>query len=245
MAGKNEALFKPFLFADQELRALVDGLAVKGGALGEALAHLRAGNPGEAEVVLASAMLTAPTEVGGWHKLVLAAAQSARGNEAAAIRTLRNLADASKESRIRLWTWLALRRRGVEPDAALARRVDGVVVEVEGGRGVETLAAYADGTARYLLPTGQRLVWEAPDGRLAQPIAAVVAGAGAVLDALAPGRLPGEPGAATARMTALTPGGPRAAEEPLADAAAATSPRAAFFTAATALLAKLIEIAGW
>src|SRR5262249_58503713 len=69
MARKNEALFKPFLFADQELDALVADLAPRAGALAEAKSKLDAGDPGEAEVVLTAAMLTRPDEVGAWHRL--------------------------------------------------------------------------------------------------------------------------------------------------------------------------------
>src|SRR5262249_54396909 len=45
MARKNEALFKPFLFADQELDALVADLAPRAGALAEAKSKLDAGDP--------------------------------------------------------------------------------------------------------------------------------------------------------------------------------------------------------
>src|SRR5262245_38916152 len=154
MARKNVALFKPFLFADQELDALLADLAPPAGALAEAKAKLDAGDPGEAEVVLTAAMLTRPDEVGAWHRLALAAAQARRGNAAAAPRTLRTLAETTRESRIRLWAWTALRGLGAAPAPEVATTVEGVVAEVDGGHGVETLAAYRDGTARYLLANG-------------------------------------------------------------------------------------------
>jgi hypothetical protein len=244
--ARKEALFKPFMFADQELDALLADIAPSPGVLADAVAALRAGNPAEAEVVLRAAMLTRPDEVGGWHGLVLASALERRGNGEAAVAALRPLADGAAESRIRLWAWTALRRHGVTPPDAVAARADGVIVEVEGGRGVETLAVYADGTARYLLPTGAKVIWEAPDKRLEKPIAAVIAAAGARAPALpVSGRLPGEPASGLARMTLLTPAGARAVEEPLAAALNDASPHAGLFAAATALLEKILEIAKW
>jgi len=245
MAGKNAALFKPFLFADQDLDTLVDTMAAKGGALGEALEHLRAGRAAEAEVALASALLSMPTEITPWHRLALAVAQRRRGKDDAARRTLRALADSTKESRIRLWTWTALRGLGVEPDQAAGRRVDGVVVEVDSGSGVETLAAYADGTARYLLPNGRPFIWDAPDGRLAAAIADVMTAATELAPALAGGRLPAEPAAHMARMTVLRASGPRATDETLDAAAASGTPAAKLFSAATALLTQVLALAGW
>jgi len=245
MPGKKETLFKPFLFADQDLDELASDIAPRQGALAEAVGHLRAGNPGEAEVVLASAILTNPGEVGPWHRLVLAMAQVRVGKSAAAIRTLRSLGDSTQESRIRLWTWQALRRLGVEPAPEVARRVEGVVIEVDGGHGVETLAAYADGRARYLLPTGAKVIWDAPDGRLERAVADVVAGGALVIEATTPGRLPGEPAPGAARMTLLTGAGPRAAEEPLVDAAKDDGPRAALFGPATRLMQAIVAIAKW
>lgn len=245
MAGKNEALFKPFLFADQDLDALLLGMTPRPGALAEAVGHLRADNAAEAEVVLGSAILTAPGEVTPWHRLVLALAQTRRGNAAAATRTLRGLAGSSKEARIRLWCWQALRRLGATPSDAEARKVEGVVVEVESGHGVETLAAYADGTARYLLPTGAKVIWDAPDARLERAVADVIAGAAPVLDLLQVGRLPGEPGASTARMTVLSPSGPRAADEPLDAATTEASRFAPLFAPATTLMQKIVALAKW
>jgi hypothetical protein len=245
MARKNEALFKPLLFADQALDVLVADMAPPPGALAEAQAKLAAGDAAEAEVVLTAAMLTRPDEIGAWHRLALAAAQTRRGNHAAATRTLRGVADGTRDSRLRLFAWTALRGLGVAPPGDVADSVEGVIAEVDGGHGVETLAAYADGTARYLLATGAKVIWDAPDDRLAKPIAAVIAaGAGAVATTT-PGRRPGEPGPGQARLTLLTPAGPRASEESLAQAAGDASPRAALFGAVTDLLRQVLAIAKW
>jgi hypothetical protein len=242
--GRKQALFKPLLFAEQDLDDIVADIAPQGGALADAVAQLRAGKPGEAEVVLTAAMLARPDEVGGWHHLLFAAAQDRQGKRAPMAKRLRNLAGFMTESRIRLLAWSALRRRG-EDVGAPPDRVEGVVTEVEVGGGVDTLAAYADGTARLLLHTGARVVWDAPDERLAPAIRAIIDAAGALAPPPPAGRLPGEPGPGQARLTLLTPGGPRAAEEPLATIWREGAPWAALFGASTTLLEQIVELAGW
>lgn len=42
-------------------------------------------------------------------------------------------------------------------------RVHGVVLDVPLDAGVDTLAAYADGTARYINHTGRTIIWEVPE----------------------------------------------------------------------------------
>lgn len=245
MAGKKEALFKPFLFADQDLDVLVAEMAPRAGALAEAIAHLRAGKPREAEIVLGSAILTDPADVGAWHRLALAAAQAGGGKTPAAVRTLRNLLDGARESRIRLWAWTALRRLGAEPPPEVASAVEGAVVEVGVAGGVETLAVYADGTARCLLPTGDRFIWDRPDDRLKPACDAVLAGAAAVVGVTGSGRLPGEPRAGAARMTLLVPSGPRSIEESADAAAAEASLSRPLFAPAVRLRAAIASLAGW
>jgi hypothetical protein len=238
MAAQN-ALFKPYLFGDQELAELIQQMSPPAGLLADAVARLREGRPDEAEVILTAALITRPREMGPWHRLLLAAALEARGNVAGATAALRALAQHTTESRPRLWAFTALRRLGGDPQGP----AEGALVEVEAGRGVETLAAYADGTARYLLPTGARVIWDRPDDRLKAPIESVIGAARAVAASLEAGRLPGEPGAGLARLTVLTPAGARSAEAPVAEVA--SSPAAPLYAAATALLDQILAISRW
>lgn len=67
--------------------------------------------------------------------------------------------DSTQESRVRLLT--AHRLKGfssVQPKPELL----GVVVEVALEEGLDVLAAYADGSARYLNHSGRAIVWESP-----------------------------------------------------------------------------------
>lgn len=245
MAGRKDVLFKAVLFADQDLDALVADMKPPPGPLADAVARLQEGQPGEAEAIISTEMITRPKEIGAWHRLLLAAALSRRGNVPAATRALQKLLDDAPESRLRLWGWQALRHLGVPPAAEIAHRAEGVVVEVDSGKGCETLAAYADGTARYLLPSGARMLWNKPDGRLSQPIEALLTSATEVAPLLAEGRLPGEPASGGARATVLTASGPRAIEGRFDETLEGSSPARPLFAAATALLEQILAIAKW
>jgi len=230
MSGPTER-FKRMLFADQTLGELVALMAPREGVLHDARALLVGGDAAGAEAALVAMMLATPEEMSPWHRILLAASQLARGNREPGIRTLRALTDTATESRVRLWGWRALRDLGVVADAP--DQVAGVVAEVHGEEGVDTLAAYADGSARHLLHTGEKLIWDKPDDRLAGAIAAVVAAAQA---AVPPGVLGGEPARGHVRHTLLTLGGPRSFEEPLREAGA-------LFAAETALLSQILAMA--
>lgn len=48
-------------------------------------------------------------------------------------------------------------------DASSHRTVQGVILDVPLEGGIDTLAAYADGTARYINHSGRTIIWEVPD----------------------------------------------------------------------------------
>lgn len=66
-------------------------------------------------------------------------------------------ADRGSESRVRLLAGNALRAAGM---AVQARELLGVVAEVGLDGGLDTLAAFADGRARYINHTGKMVFWE-------------------------------------------------------------------------------------
>ena len=71
------------------------------------------------------------------------------------------LAQPGLESRHYLEAWTALNALGIAPDASSAKHVYGVVLDVPVGGGRDTLAAYEDGSARYLNYSGKAIVWDA------------------------------------------------------------------------------------
>ncbi len=67
------------------------------------------------------------------------------------------------ETRQILWIWSALRELGEQPERESAGEILGAVIEVPVQRAYNTLAAYRDGSARYLNYSGAAIVWDAPD----------------------------------------------------------------------------------
>ena len=86
------------------------------------------------------------------------------GKKDAAIARLRGVLELPDlETRTVLWTWSALRELGENPDPKLSFEVLGVVMEMPSGDGYDTLAAYVDGSARYLNFSGKAIFWDTPD----------------------------------------------------------------------------------
>ncbi|HEX8605243.1 MAG TPA: hypothetical protein VF774_21540 [Pseudoduganella sp.] len=97
--------------------------------------------------------------------------------------------DPAEESRVRLLAWQWLRAAG-QPVAS--RELLGVIVEVPLEGGLDVLAAYADGTVRYLHHTGRVAVFEgapeevAEQGKLLVHAAIALAARGTVKHRAAP-----------------------------------------------------------
>lgn len=123
------------------------------------VSSLQSGALAEAEEWLAN-------EISRYPYVLLAAAHVKLKMEEAAEagRLLRAVTLISNEARMRLWAWHNLRQLGKYPSPDLARQVLGVIIEVpfEGER-ADVLAAYADGTARYINHQGGMIVWDRMD----------------------------------------------------------------------------------
>ncbi len=86
------------------------------------------------------------------------------GKKEEGIARLRSVLDLPQlETRIQLWAWSALRELGEKPDPKFAFEVLGVIIEMPSGDGYDTLAAYVDGSARYLNFSGKAIFWDAQD----------------------------------------------------------------------------------
>ncbi|HZV71208.1 MAG TPA: hypothetical protein VFG10_16755 [Saprospiraceae bacterium] len=68
--------------------------------------------------------------------------------------------DENTESRVRLLAYLKLRSAGVEVEA---RQLEGVIVEVALDDGLDVLASFRDGTARYINHSEKMIIWETTD----------------------------------------------------------------------------------
>jgi hypothetical protein len=89
------------------------------------------------------------------------------GKKAEAIALYRRaLTEPGVDTRLTLWIWSGLRELGQKPEPKFALEVLGVVAEVPVKNGYDTLAAYSDGTARYLNVGGSGVFWEVPDAKI-------------------------------------------------------------------------------
>lgn len=120
---------------------------------------------------------------------LLALADAAERHDAGAARNILGslVPPADRETRMHLQSWTLARLAGVDPGED-AKNVLGVVVDVHLDEGLDTLAAFLDGSARYLNHGGGGVVWETPDmavGQLVRQLigeAAVVVAMGAPLE---------------------------------------------------------------
>jgi hypothetical protein len=142
--GSDSDLIRQMLFASQSLEELTSRMKLDG-------------KPGPLQSIADA------------HRQVVA------GNRAAAIALLRAILEAPQlETRTSSWVWSALRELGEKPEPKSAFEVLGVVIEMPSGGAYDTLAAYVDGSARYLNFSGKAIFWDAPDPVIKQLCLAMV-----------------------------------------------------------------------
>jgi len=180
-----------------------------------------------------------------WTTFVTARRYAAVGDVGSAVfGWQRVVAMPGLEARHYAQAWTFLRQYGVQPPPAEAKRLLGVVIEVDRGpAGLDLLAAYPELTARFYAGTGGGIVWERPDGSLDAHIGALFDASNPVLERIDPWtqpRLPPPP-AEHIRLNFLSPGGLHFGQAPFAmfeqDALAGPVVRAG-----TALLQALIAV---
>ncbi|HEX9019537.1 MAG TPA: hypothetical protein VF806_10130 [Anaerolineaceae bacterium] len=115
-------------------------------------------------------------EISRYPWMLMAAAQVKLKMEetAEAGRLLRAVTLLSSDARLRLWAWHNLRLLGKYPSPDLGRQVLGVIIEVPFEERMDTLAAYADGTARYINHQGGVIVWDRVDETITPLVMAVI-----------------------------------------------------------------------
>ncbi len=147
------------------------------------------------------------------------------------------------EARMTLQAWTALRALGRPPSPEIAGTLMGVVIEVGMKEGLDLLAAYLDGTARYWNYSGRGVVWERPTVSLEPHVNRVLAAARTILPNIGvwegPRRPPPEFG--IIRLNLLTPAGIAFGEGPFE--VLAKDPMAKpLIDAATNLMQQLTEL---
>lgn len=182
-----------------------------------------------------------------WDAFVRARGHLADGDQDLAIREWSSIETRAGfggvESRHLLQAWTFLRSVGIQPDASIAGQVLGVVAEVAVDGQHDVLAAYADGSARYLNHAGSSTIVDDGPAELAPLVAAVIAAGQALGDQIGPwteSALPDLPEGHT-RFTMLTRGGPRFGQGP-AEVIQSDALAVPLFTAATGLLVAIVDL---
>jgi hypothetical protein len=174
-----------------------------------------------------------------WDSFARARQLAHSGQQQEAVKIWRQIAATEGlESRQVLQAWHFLREAGEQPPADRAKLVLGAVAEMPVSGGHDLLAAYRDGTARYLNYSGKAVVWE---DRSVAPIQSAIndwlAKAQVIVNAIGPWNQPALPPLPPghARLMMLTPSGPHFGQGPVADLSADQAARS-FITAATGLM---------
>ncbi len=140
--------------------------------------------------------------------IVELAAAAEAGDAPAALRTIAAAPAPERETRLFLQAWHLARLAGIDPGLS-GRRALGVVVDMHTDDGLDTLAGFRDGSARYLNYSGAGVVWEAPDAEIGRLVDDLLFRAEEVVAVTGPldGERPGPPGHGGAMISILTPGG--------------------------------------
>lgn len=145
-----------------------------------------------------------------WASFVKAKQLLQKGDRSSAAAVLQKItAMPGLESRHYLEAWNTLHGLGVNPPADKAKTVYGVVVEVGMKNGADIVAAYADGSARYLHHSGAGTLWERPDNSLDDEINALLKAGQTVAQKIGPWEQarPAAPTEGNVRLNMLTPSG--------------------------------------
>ncbi|PWT93522.1 MAG: hypothetical protein C5B55_04395 [Blastocatellia bacterium] len=120
------------------------------------------------------------------------------------------------ETRHYLQAWHFLRDLGEQPRREYAKKVLGVVVEVGLDEGLDIVAAYLDGNARYFNYSGAAVIWEHPNDSLDTEIEALLEAGQAVVQQTGPWdkARPDPPATGNVRINLLVPEGLNFGEGP-------------------------------
>jgi len=182
-----------------------------------------------------------------WASFAQARSQYRDGHTDEAIALWQRIAASpDNESRSTLEAWHFLRQAGVAPPADQAKVVLGVIAEMPMESGHDVLAAYRDGSVRYLNFSGKVAVVEPPaPADVSDAVAAWFAVAEPIVAGIGPWEEPALPAlpAGNLRVMMLTPSGPHFGQGP-ADALGADPMVGRFVAAAVTLLQAVMRLTG-
>jgi hypothetical protein len=145
-----------------------------------------------------------------WTLFNTASQRLAAGDSPGAIASLKKILKMKGlEARIYLQAWHCLRALGQIPPQSRARQIQGIVVEVALERGLDIIAAYADGSARYFNYSGAAVVWDEQDEEIDRIVTELLTAGQGIVDISEPwdGPRPAAPSVGMVRLNLLTFGG--------------------------------------
>jgi hypothetical protein len=145
-----------------------------------------------------------------WAHFKTAYQQSVVGDSPGTIRALKKILKMKGlEVRFYLQAWHCLRALEQYPPVDQARKIQGMVVEVALERGLDIIAAYADGSARYFNYSGAAIVWDIQDAEIDRMVTELLTIGQSLVDISEPwdGPRPSAPPIGMVRINALTFGG--------------------------------------
>lgn len=110
---------------------------------------------------------------------------------------------------LRLQAWNGLREMGYAPGSDIEKELCGVIIEVGMDEGLDVLAGYADGSARYLNYSGKLIVYEGGPGPVATRAAALLEACEPIVQRIGVWEQPrpASPATGAMRLSMLTPNG--------------------------------------
>jgi hypothetical protein len=145
-----------------------------------------------------------------WARFGTAYQRLVAGDPPGAIAALRDMVQLKGlEVRLYLQAWHCLRALGEFPSAKQGREIQGLVVEVALDRGLDIIAAYADGSARYFNYSGAAIIWDTQDAGINKMVTELLMVGQSIVDISEPwdGPRPPAPAVGFVRINGLTFGG--------------------------------------
>jgi hypothetical protein len=142
-----------------------------------------------------------------WVCFAAASQRLAAGDSPGAIAALKKILPMrGLEVRLYLQAWHSLRALGQFPLVDEAREIQGVVVEVALDRGLDIIAAYVDGSARYFNYSGAAIVWDIHDAEIDRLVTELLTVGQSLVEVSEPwdGPRPSAPPIGMVRINALT-----------------------------------------
>jgi hypothetical protein len=233
---------KQNLFAQHNFESLIFENKFRTGAIARIVQDLRSDDIESANQLLDLLRESEEAEGDLWYHIVGAFTRYKAGRMLEAKTEMRRVAEMqSVESLITLWAWNTLRAWGQAPDDDVAQKVLGIVMEVGLDNGMDVMAAYEDGTSRYVSRKGSMIIWDDHDDHNNDLARQIVAAAQAIVDQLPASTAEAVTSTGKVQFSVLTVGGIRGIIAPMNELSRAASPLSPLFNASKELLISLIK----